>query len=187
MAYRLSPVCLRLAPGHVGYGDDFICPDPIPVAAMAGAQVQTVAAWHSHSLALGWDGRVYSWGYNAHGELGHGDTLDRPSPVLVEELQGVCGIASACAHSMAVTQSGAVFSWGCAVQLGSPDSLRPTIVEGFGGVRVRRVHCSFGVDFAIGESGELFSWGCGRHATLGHADGHYPNRPIASRRCRAFV
>jgi hypothetical protein len=86
---------------------------PTPVAAMGAVRVQSVAAGYFHSLALGWDGRVYSWGANSFGQLGHGDKLDRPSPVLAEALEDVRGIAAESHHSFAVTQSGAVFSWGC--------------------------------------------------------------------------
>jgi alpha-tubulin suppressor-like RCC1 family protein len=35
-----------------------------PLAAMAGVRVLSVAASFAHSLALTWDGRVYSWGHN---------------------------------------------------------------------------------------------------------------------------
>jgi len=39
-----------------------------------------------HSLALGPDGRVWTWGRNNHGQLGDGTTLDRLSPVVVPAL-----------------------------------------------------------------------------------------------------
>jgi hypothetical protein len=43
---------------------------PTPVSAMAWVRVQSMAAGRDHSLALGWDGRVYSWGANYSGQLG---------------------------------------------------------------------------------------------------------------------
>jgi hypothetical protein len=42
---------------------------PTPVTAMAGALVRSVAAEGRHSLALTWDGRVYSRGLNGEGQL----------------------------------------------------------------------------------------------------------------------
>jgi hypothetical protein len=55
----------------VGHGRKLtIHSDAIPVAAMAKVSVRSVAAGHEHSLALGWDGRVYSWGQNTSGQLG---------------------------------------------------------------------------------------------------------------------
>jgi alpha-tubulin suppressor-like RCC1 family protein len=145
------------------------------MAAMAGIRVRSATAGFDHSLALSWDGRVYSWGDNLHGQLGHGDTRSKPSPVLVEELDGVRSVASGYKQSLVVTQSGAVLSWGSAfdprADTGLCFQLRPTIVEGFGeGVRVRRVFAGDSTAFAIGHNGELFSWGDGWGGILGHGD-----------------
>jgi hypothetical protein len=41
--------------------EDAISSDPAPMAALAGLRVRSVAAGYHHSLALGWDGRVYAW------------------------------------------------------------------------------------------------------------------------------
>jgi hypothetical protein len=124
-----------------------------------------------HSLALSWDGRVYSWGHNGDGQLGHGDKADRPLPALVEGLEGVRGVAVAVSHSLAVTQSGDFFSWGTSFLTEREGTLRPTTVEGFGGVRVRRVCAAYLTACAIGEAGELFSWGSGKNMYLGPGPG----------------
>jgi alpha-tubulin suppressor-like RCC1 family protein len=136
-----------------------------------------VAVGTDHSLALGWDGRVYSWGENDDGQLGHGNLHTKFVPALVEGLEVVRGISAEEYRSLAVTQSGDVFRWGHALQPYGPGeaerALRSTMVEGFGGVRVRRVCAGPDVAFAIGEDGELFSWGHGGGAgdgLLGHGD-----------------
>jgi E3 ubiquitin-protein ligase HERC2 len=49
-------------------------------------------------------------------------------------------------------------------------ALRPSIVRGFGGVRVRRDCAGSFNAYAIGEAGELFSWGDGEFGLLGHGD-----------------
>jgi alpha-tubulin suppressor-like RCC1 family protein len=164
----------------VGHGDaEAIDADPTPVAALTGVRVRSVAAGSYHSLALGWDGRVYSWGHSAHGGLGHGDTLTKPAPVLVEGLESVCGVAAAYHHSFAVTQSGAVFSWGHALltQEREQHSLRPIVVEEFGEMRVRRVCAGPFIAFAIGEAGELLSWARGNFGRLGHGDRQQQSSP----------
>jgi alpha-tubulin suppressor-like RCC1 family protein len=143
---------------------------PTSFAAMAAVRMQSVAAGLSHSFALCWDGKVYSWGGNSYGELGLGDRVRRASPTLVEGLEGVCGACAANYHSLAVTQLGDVFSWGRLVPEAKKE-LRPIIVEGFKeGVRVCRVFAGFGTGFAIAEDGELFSRGFGDRAQLGHGD-----------------
>jgi alpha-tubulin suppressor-like RCC1 family protein len=163
--------------GATGYGNGQLPHHlPIPVAPMAEVRVRSVVAARDHNLALGWDGRVYSWGSNDHGQLGHGDKLARPSPVLVEGLEGVRGIATDCHGdgtspcSFAVIQSGDVFLWGKPFPPEAKDSLRPVIVEGFGGVRVLCVCPGRSHAYAISEDWEGFSWGRAAQGLLGHGD-----------------
>jgi alpha-tubulin suppressor-like RCC1 family protein len=142
---------------------------------MTAVRVRSVAAGREHSLALTWEGRVYSWGKNHFGELSRGDPYSgddycMPWLALVEGLEGVHSIAvdgSGC--SLAVAQSGEVFSWGMFV-LEDRIAPRPTIVNGFAGVRVRQVFAELRATFAIGETRELFSWGRGMYGRLGHGD-----------------
>jgi hypothetical protein len=44
----------------VGHGGEGPYRDPTPVAALTGVRVRSIAAGYTHSLALGWDGRVFS-------------------------------------------------------------------------------------------------------------------------------
>jgi alpha-tubulin suppressor-like RCC1 family protein len=163
-----------LACGHgaaVGHGDATpYFSAPTPVAAMAAVQVRSVAAGWLHSLALGWDGRVYSW-YNKHGQLGHGDELDRLTPTLVEGLEGVRGMAASFACSFTVTQSGSAFTWGELLHCSpAKKELWPVLIAGFEGVRLRGVCAGLLVTFAVGEEGEVFSWGAVEDYLLGHGD-----------------
>jgi alpha-tubulin suppressor-like RCC1 family protein len=144
-----------------------------------------VAAGDEHSLAIGWDGRVYSWDKNGCGQLGHGDGQTRRAPALVEGLTCVRGIAAAHQRSLAVTQSGALFTWGYTHLEDPPeellpevdDELLPVVVEGFGGVRVCHAACGLCLSFVIGEAGELFSWGVGDFGLLGHGDTRHQPSP----------
>jgi alpha-tubulin suppressor-like RCC1 family protein len=168
---RLLACGSEVATGHGNVDEDTVFPLFTPVAGLAGVRVRSVAAGYDHSLALSWDGRIYSWGKNESGQLGHGDELARPAPALVEGFEGVRGVSASNHHSLAVTQSGQVFTWGEALMRRAEPSLRPISVEGFGdGVRVRHVHAGDARVFAIGEAGELFSWGSGREGILGHGD-----------------
>jgi alpha-tubulin suppressor-like RCC1 family protein len=161
--------CGRYA--KVGQSDENVIFSTLtPVAAMAAVQVRSLAAGCGHSLALTWDGRVYSWGSNLAGQLGHGDKLKRLSPALVEGFEGVCHIAAAVIQSLASTQARGVFEWGSMFQCAEKMHLRPTSVEGFGGMRVRNVRTGVFASFAVGENGELFSWGRGIRGCLGHGD-----------------
>jgi alpha-tubulin suppressor-like RCC1 family protein len=171
----------------VGHGDaesSYI--EPTPVAAMTGVRVRSISAGEDHSLALCWDGRVYSWGRNDYGQLGLGDELRRHAPVLLQGFEGVRGVASAYEHSLAVTQLGAVFSWGRDLLQFWRTELRPIIVKGFEGVNVRRVCAGRGTAFAIGEDGEVFRGGGDMTGFSAMAMRKTNPRPSALRRCGAF-
>jgi hypothetical protein len=105
--------------------------DPAPVAAMAGVRVRSVAAGLRHSLALTCDGRVYSWGKNSYGQLGHGDKVHKHTPTLVEGLEDVREIAAAGDYSYAVTRAGVRNVWqgfAPATGLRMPGQACPTIL-----------------------------------------------------------
>jgi alpha-tubulin suppressor-like RCC1 family protein len=157
----------------VGHGDlNAVVSTPAPVAIMAGIRVRSVAAGSTHSLAVSWDGRVYSWGDNSCAKLGHGDRLARPTPTLVQGVEGVRGVAVSDDKSLALTQCGLAFRWGRSPMIGEEDSLRPTAIEieRFGGVRLRYLCTALHKSFAIGEEGQIFSWGRDRRGILGHGD-----------------
>jgi E3 ubiquitin-protein ligase HERC2 len=154
---------------------------------MAGVRVRGVAAARGHSLALIWDGRVYSWGLNDYGQLGVGDELERLSPTLVEGLEGVRSVAASRYRSLAVAQSGGFFTWGFAFRRRTLNAIWPMNVNGFGGVRACAVGAGYAQAFAIGEDGEVFSWGIGISVCLGHGDTRsqpWPNRVEALRGVR---
>jgi alpha-tubulin suppressor-like RCC1 family protein len=93
------------AAGHSDTGG--IHADPTPFADIAAIRVHSVAAGLQHSLALGCNRRVYSWGGNNYRQLGHRSKRARhaPKPKKVKWLKGVWGIAEAAEHSLAVTQN----------------------------------------------------------------------------------
>ena len=53
------------------------------VQAFGGARVVAVAAGHAHSAAVTKDGTLWTWGYGASGNLGHGDKETLPIPTRV--------------------------------------------------------------------------------------------------------
>lgn len=74
-----------------------------------------VAAGLSFTVFLTRQGHVYTCGTNAHGQLGHGDTLDRPTPKLVELLESigpVVQISAGPSYVILVTEDGTVYSFG---------------------------------------------------------------------------
>lgn len=117
--------------GRLGHGDtrDRACLAPVGGALGGYLALTSVAMGSLFSAATTADGAVYTWGYGAHGNLGHGDRRGRLEPTRVEALVGVrvvsvhatvgqptvasgTGDGSEGPHCVAVDDAGALWSWG---------------------------------------------------------------------------
>eukprot|EP00026_Physarum_polycephalum_P000607 Phypoly_transcript_00608.p1 GENE.Phypoly_transcript_00608~~Phypoly_transcript_00608.p1 ORF type:complete len:793 (-),score=73.68 Phypoly_transcript_00608:976-3354(-) len=145
--------------------------------------VDQVACGGKHSIVQTVSGEVYTWGWNWHGQLGHGDMHDQQlaQPVrtlaLVRALTGayVVAVAAGKEHSMALTNTGAVYSWGGGRdgQLGIGEeeaSPIPRLITKFHSVHITTLCASGDHSLAIGEGGVVYSWGKGANGRLGHGD-----------------
>lgn len=104
--------------GQVGNGNTANQTSAVPVTGLSGPVTQ-VAGGPDHSLALLANGAVMSWGNNAHGQLGTGDTTQHNNPVSVTGLSGPVrslaaggGQSLGLSFSMAVLGNGTVAVWG---------------------------------------------------------------------------
>jgi hypothetical protein len=68
--------------GQLGDGSTTPRSAPVRVGLPAGITAIELAARDLHALAIGSDGQVYAWGYNAEGQLGDGTTTNRSTPVV---------------------------------------------------------------------------------------------------------
>ena len=119
--------CGRGRHGQLGHGH-FHDEGPLArVEALKEERVQVASAGATHSMVLCGGGRVFSWGDNRHGQLGHGpqelvanDLTTNAWPRKVEALEArfpgapeeVAGIACGAKHSAAVTTAGKLYTWG---------------------------------------------------------------------------
>lgn len=110
-----------------GYRPSFVCREGVCVGNDLLDGMAAVEGGFSYSLALGADGRVWSWGTNAsseaQGQLGIG-TLDNnayPPRTVCEvgenfagcdPLTGIKAISTLSDHSLALTDDGSVLAWG---------------------------------------------------------------------------
>ena len=75
-----------------------------------------------HTTVVKRDGTVWTWGYNEHGQLGDGTTIQRTTPVQVKDtndstgfLTRVIAVASGGdedGHTLALKENGTVWAWG---------------------------------------------------------------------------
>lgn len=120
---------------ELGRGDKVGGWKPKPIPSLEDVCVIQVASGGYHSLALTDDGKVLSWGYGRHGQLGHSSILNQKIPVVIEALsdEHVVYIACGGSSSAAVTAKGKLYMWGNAKdsQLGVPGlpEVQPSPVE----------------------------------------------------------
>lgn len=184
--------------GRLGLGDtnDRDMPVEVGAAHFGGVRIAYVAAGTFHSGAVTSEGRVYTWGSNMHGALGHvGDaTLLLVPREIVGSFEGrkVVMLAAGGCFTMVLTTDGALWACGRGFegQLGVGDSLgrlRPARVgagTAFENAGVLSVHCGGWHAMAISEDGGLWSWGRSHRAQLGHNDFYerlVPERVAAER------
>jgi alpha-tubulin suppressor-like RCC1 family protein len=99
-------------------------PIPIPVRLISDIRIKNVACGDAHTLALTFDGKLYSWGGAGCGQLGHPNinSMSRdadncpyqPFPRLIETLKNQVMISLACgkAHSLSIDNEGSLYTWG---------------------------------------------------------------------------
>lgn len=148
----------------------------------------------THAAAIDDEGRLYTWGRNERGQLGHGDYKNRGTPTLVEALKDEKCVAVACgkSHTAVVCENGDVYGIGSNKfgQIGcgtmkkqmkkgdtEDDKLTPVKALVANGASV-----SCGADFTavLTRDGEVFTYGLPQYGQLGHGTDHEYNTSASS-------
>src|ERR1044071_1208247 len=142
--------------------------NPSRVPSMLGGVA--VAAGSYHSLVLKYDGTVLTWGENANGQLGVGDTVNKGIPVVITNLSGVVAIDGGDAFSMAVLQDGTVKAWGYNGngQLGTGNTTqRTTPTNVLNLTNIISVACGYQHAVALASNGTVWAWGDNLYGEVG--------------------
>ncbi len=89
---------------------------PNQVTALSGITATGAGRWHS--LAVGGDGTVWTWGYNGDGQLGTASTelcAERDcssTPLAISLPERAVAVSGGIAHSLALAADGTVWAWG---------------------------------------------------------------------------
>eukprot|EP01017_Pseudomicrothorax_dubius_P046547 TRINITY_DN8211_c0_g3_i5.p1 TRINITY_DN8211_c0_g3~~TRINITY_DN8211_c0_g3_i5.p1 ORF type:complete len:577 (-),score=79.58 TRINITY_DN8211_c0_g3_i5:62-1792(-) len=135
------------------------------------------------------EGRVYTWGLNIYGQLGHGDTELRLSPTIVAAFSTqrtfITDIVLGPNHCMALTDKGKVYSWGeDQGQFGEPILDNSGSIINYQSVgahqfvpryqdrvlnnyKVVKISTGSSHHFALTEEGFLYGWGSNKEFQLG--------------------
>lgn len=131
--------------GQLGLGQDITLARTPRRIDLPGNVVQLACGW-GHTVAMMDDGRVFTWGWPAHGRLGHtfASSIEEEQeemlskrcvwePKQVELLKGVKikSIAAGSDHTLAITQDGTLLSFGdnSLGQLGRPTTQAESFVQ----------------------------------------------------------
>ena len=168
--------------GH-GYRSDTPVTQPTLVADFPpeGSSIIAVAAGAAFTVALLDDGALYTWGYNEHGQLGHGHTGIRSTPNRVTTFApadtSVIGIAAGGRHVVALLSDGTIYTWGDGGngQLGHDSKaveLSPRRVSDFPsqGRRIVAIAAGGAHSVALLDDGALYTWGRNAGGQLGLGD-----------------
>mmetsp|Transcript_14369 Transcript_14369/g.16473 ORF Transcript_14369/g.16473 Transcript_14369/m.16473 type:complete len:593 (+) Transcript_14369:270-2048(+) len=100
--------------GRLGHGAERNCHAPRLVEALLGKRPRQVACGGFHTAVITEEGRMYTFGGGEHGQLGHGDRVNKVKPTFVQALEGlfVSQITCGWSHSVALTVKGKVYTWG---------------------------------------------------------------------------
>jgi len=145
-----------------------------------------------HTVALGEDGTVWTWGPNWWGKLGDGTSIDRHTPVQVQGgatgdafLRNVTAIAAGHGYTVALRDDGTVWAWGLNHhgQLGDGttwiDSHIPahTPVQVTGLSNMTAISAGHHHTVALRDDGTVWAWGGNQFGQLGDGtttDRHTP-------------
>ncbi|BDR53792.1 hypothetical protein KIM372_16990 [Bombiscardovia nodaiensis] len=151
-----------------------------PPSAPAGVHFTQVSAGTSHSLALGSDGSVYSWGSNSWGQLGNDDDSNPSGVSLALRVHTPSNVrftqvSAGDYHSLALTSDGKIYAWGINRfgQLGdgtASTQYAPVLVrQGALPTQAHYTAISAGGNhsLALGSDGKAYAWGLNYSGELG--------------------
>lgn len=161
-----------------------------------GERVVHAACGRQHTLLVTSEGRVFSAGGNANGQLGNGTKTELKKPDVAEwqTVQLPPGEKATCVGAGAefsafACESGAVYAAGSGQygqlgngrtgeciesrnRIGFDTVTKPVRVIGFGAgegeVKVKQIACGTNHTLALDENGKVWSWGFGGYGRLGH-------------------
>ncbi|CAG9819004.1 unnamed protein product [Phaedon cochleariae] len=155
--------------GQLGHGRHVReCPRPHPVASLASRRVVEVAAGQYHGVALTDAGRVLTWGWGVHGQLGHGGGDDEWRPREVDFPHAVKQVSAGHAHTLILTTEGKIYGFGSnlfgqleSCQLDSNKSAKPVWVLLMPDmyVPVEKIATAYFHNIAIRVDQEVYTWG----------------------------
>ncbi|XP_013379140.1 uncharacterized protein LOC106150720 [Lingula anatina] len=151
--------------GQVGAGQRQKYTRPMLLDSVQDVQFVSVSCGQYHSMALAADGRVFTWGWGVHGNLGHGNVEDCLIPTNIQALNDkqVTRISAGYSHSVVCTARGEVYTFGCGMfgQLGHAKTEKRTFPIKVNGIPepVHTVATKYFHNIAVTIDNQVYVWG----------------------------
>ncbi|MBO7745109.1 fibronectin type III domain-containing protein [Paenibacillus sp. MWE-103] len=142
-------------------------------AERSNLEVALVTGGVQHTLALKPDGTVWVWGSNEYASIDGSSTDPHYTPVQVQGLDSVSGVAAGDSHSLALKSDGSVWTWGRNWYDGT-NSVSPVQVANLS--RVAAIATGQVHNLAAKSDGTVWAWGWNVHGQLG--DGSRTDRAV---------
>lgn len=166
--------------GMLGNGTNIDSAAPVKVTMPVGVRFASVSAGWNHVIALSTEGRIYTWGSNAYGQLGSdaAGEVTVPKEISFPVSKTVVAVAAGNSFSLALTSDGEVYAWGLNSmgQLGVPnESLKetklPQKIEALSEVFVTSIEAGNTTAAAISAEGKVWLWGDNANCQCGSSLG----------------
>ncbi len=164
-------------------GDTTVILRSSPVQIIVGStNWKQVSVGGYHSTAIRTDNTLWTWGWDAYGQLGNGATADISSPIQIGSMTNWKQVSAGYHGSAAVKTDGTLWTWGSNDngQLGD-NSLVPKsspVQTIAGGTDWKLVSAGYIHTAAIKNNGQLWVWGAGSFGQLGNNFGGHFSSPI---------
>ena len=144
-----------------------------------------------HSLALGSNGSVWSWGYNNVGQRGLGNTTNASNyraPTQVPQSYfgnlPVIDIATGYSSSFALNSAGQTYAWGAGANYGlgngaTGNQTRPVAISQPSGVKFTQISSFYQTGAGLGNDGNIYTWGNGGYGAAGSGNTSNKTTPSA--------
>ncbi|XP_030764189.1 uncharacterized protein LOC115888568 isoform X2 [Sitophilus oryzae] len=155
--------------GQLGLGPHLQeTPYPQMLISISHLKIVDISAGQYHSIALTHTGKVYTWGWGIHGQLGHGNCDNEYYPRLVQFDHPVRQVTAGHAHSLILTCDGKVFGFGSNVfgqlencHIDAKKSTRPTWVVILPDmyIPIEKIATAYFHNMAVTAEQKVFMWG----------------------------
>ncbi|PKA56532.1 Ultraviolet-B receptor UVR8 [Apostasia shenzhenica] len=174
--------------GALGHGDVKSSSQPKEVESLKGLRVKTVACglWHTAAIveiiisrfkSNSPSGKLFTWGDNNKGSLGHSDKERKLLPTCIASLVDCDFVQVSCGRTItiALTVTGLVFTMGSSMhgQLGNPQAEDTSITMVEGSLKSEFVKDISSGSFHVAvltTKGNVYTWGKGDNGRLGLGD-----------------